>query len=176
MRRDDNSVVWMIVGILGAWLLFSTGMIPYFTQKVDVVPSGFVDLNEIQKEYTVLNSTIQARNAQITDLQTHVTKLEAANEGLIGLCVILFISGYGMVFGSTLMSEERKNKKRSRVKIEVGDKLWFGNDETVNDSEVIEHLCLDSEQVKKIKKIFKDEGINDLEELDAIILLKEVKE
>jgi hypothetical protein len=62
------------------------------------------------------------------------------------------------------------------LKIEVGDRLWFGNDETVNDSEVIEHLCLDSEQVKKIKKIFKDEGINDLEELDAIILLKEVKE
>jgi hypothetical protein len=62
------------------------------------------------------------------------------------------------------------------MKLEVGDRLWFGNDETVNDSEVIEHLCLDSEQIKKIKKIFKDEQIDGLHELDAIILLKEVKE
>jgi hypothetical protein len=61
------------------------------------------------------------------------------------------------------------------LKIEVGDRLWFGEDKAVEDSEVIEHLCLDSEQIKKIKKIFQDEQIDGLEELDAIILLKEVK-
>jgi hypothetical protein len=62
------------------------------------------------------------------------------------------------------------------MKIEIGDRLWFGIDESNADSEVIEHLCLDSEQIKKIKKIFQDEQIDGLEELDAIILLKEVKE
>jgi hypothetical protein len=134
MRRDDNSVVWMIVGILGAWLLFSTGMIPYFTQKVDVVPSGFVDLNEIQKEYTVLNSTIQARNAQITDLQTHVTKLEAANEGLIEAkiqepnpfwyCIWYVLGVMNYPFYKWLSDgfwkwfDERRKKKQEEVKIE----------------------------------------------------------
>jgi hypothetical protein len=136
MRRDNSDLmVFAFIGFMACYLLFTVNILPGIPgQNKDLVPSGFVDLNEIQKEYTVLNSTIQARNAQITDLQTHVTKLEAANEGLIEAkiqepnpfwyCIWYVLGVMNYPFYKWLSDgfwkwfDERRKKKQEEVKIE----------------------------------------------------------
>lgn len=59
------------------------------------------------------------------------------------------------------------------MKIEVGDKLWFGDKgEGVTDSVVVEHILLDEELCSKIKEYLKDESIDNLDKVDGLILLK----
>lgn len=57
--------------------------------------------------------------------------------------------------------------------VEVGDKLWFGeNNDGMTNSVVVDHILLDDDLSKKLKELLKDESIDGLNKVDAIILLK----
>jgi hypothetical protein len=59
------------------------------------------------------------------------------------------------------------------MKIEVNDKLWFGfSDDGMTNSVVVEHILLDDALAVKIRDVLKDESIDGLKKVDAIILLR----